>query len=460
LIGFIGGIQDFIVHGRYRSLKNSIAHYSPDIFQTGNTLIIKLFTFTFTQLHFLFEFTFPNYSFYSKNKTIQNLLQMIIVLLVIDSGNRLIVLEKITMFKKLFLVFFVLAFIHSKSWAVDTLYYSVTDGSVRGIDIETGSEIAVFPSTAFNGAIVGAAREIAVDPVNRLLWYSATDDAIYSFHLDTLVEGPSIPSGRISGAAVGGDRHLYIDYSRHHLLVTTTSGDIQRFDLETQADLDPIPATFFTDGNVGTFRHLASDIRNGNIWYAATDGSFREFNPDSMTLTGREISFGQQFGADPGAYRHFFIDPNQDRLLYAVTDGSLASVPLDTLTRGEIVLGPEVFIGANPGAGRIITFDTIGVSGGSNGKASFTSNFLTLPFVSLGNGTNVSATLKFDTAEKFFSVEFYKITTQSALNTSTFKGDTGKLTIPAVDFQGTTYSAILNLIPGTLNFVLESVQPQ
>lgn len=364
------------------------------------------------------------------------------------------------MFKKLFFIFFLLIFVNSKSWAADTVYYSVTDGSVKGVDLETGAEVAVIPSTTFKGAIVGAAREIAVDPVNRLLWYSATDDAIYSFHLDTLVEGPSIPSGRISGAAVGGDRHLYIDYSRRHLLVTTTSGDIQRFDLETQADINPIPATFFTDGNVGTFRHLASDVRTGNIWYAATNGSFREFNPDSLTLTGREISFGQQFGADPGAYRHFFIDPNRDRLLYAVTDGSLASVPLSTLTRGEIVLGPEVFTGANPGAGRIITLDTISNAGGNDGHASFASNFLILPFVSLGNDTIVSATLKFDAEGNTFNVEFFEITTQSALNTSLFEAGTGKLTIPAIDFQGSTYSATLNHIPDTLSFALESVQPQ
>ncbi len=364
------------------------------------------------------------------------------------------------MLKKILYVFCILLIVSSKSWALDVLYYSITDGTVRGADILTGNEVASVPASAFKGAIVGAAREMAVDPTNRLLWYTATDDAIHSVHLDTLNEGPSIASDRISGASVGAERHLYIDYSRRHLLVTTTSGDIQRFDLETQADLSPIPATFFTDGNVGTLRHLASDIRTGNIWYAATDGSFREFNPDSLTPTGREISFGAQFGANPGAFRHFVIDPNRDLFLYAVTDGSLATVPLSTLTRGEILLGPEIFAGANPGAGRIISFDTIGSPGGNLGHASFASNFLILPFVSLGTNDILSATLRFDADQNIFIVDHFEATSQTAMNETSFDAASGKLTIPAVDFQGVTYRATLNQIPDTLNFALESAEVQ
>ncbi len=364
------------------------------------------------------------------------------------------------MLKKVLCVFCILFVMNGKSWAVDVLYYSTTDGTVRGADILTGNEVASIPASAFKGAIVGAARELAVDPINRLLWYTATDNAIYSVHLDTLVEGPSIASSRISGAAVGGDRHLFIDYSRRHLLVTTTSGDIQRFDLETQADLDPIPATFFTDGNVGIFRHLASDVRTGNIWYAATDGSFREFNPDSLTLTGREISFGEQFGANPGAFRHFVIDPNRDLFLYAVTDGSLATVPLSTLTRGEILHQATFFAGAVNGAGRIISFDIIGTSGGNSGNASFASNYLTLPFVSLGNNDVVSATLRFDAGQNIFIVEHNETTNQTGANATTFDSGAGKLTIPAVDFEGATYRATLNQIPGTLNFTLETAEIQ
>ncbi|MDP1949850.1 MAG: hypothetical protein Q8K59_01890, partial [Nitrosomonas sp.] len=343
------------------------------------------------------------------------------------------------MLKRIFWVFCIVFIVTSKSWALDVLYYSATDGTVRGIDITTGGEVASIPSTAFKGAIVGAAREITVDPVDRLLWYSATDNAIYSINLDTLSEGPSISSGKITGAIVGAARHLYIDYSRRHLLVTTTSGDIQRFDLATQADLSAIPATFFTDGNVGILRHLASDIRTGNIWYAATNGSFREFNPDSLTPTGREISFGEQVGANPGASRHFVIDPNRDLLLYSVTDGSLSSIPLSTLARGATILGSNIFVGANPGAGRIISYDIIGLAGGNSGRATFASNNLTLPFVSLGNNDFVSATLKFDVDLNIFRLEHHELTNQTAANAAIFDSNTGTLTIPAVDFQGITY---------------------
>ncbi len=362
------------------------------------------------------------------------------------------------MIKNIFGALCILFLVTSKSWALDVLYYSVTDGSVKGANILTGDEVSSIPSTAFKGGIVGAAREIAVDPVKRLLWYTATNNAIYSFYLDTLAEGPSIASGRISGAAVGADRHLFIDYSRRHLLVTTTSGNIQRFDLETQADLNPIPATFFTDGNVGTYRHLASDIRTGNIWYAATDGSFREFNPDSLTHTGRKISFGQQFGANPGAYRHFVIDPNRDLFYYAVTDGSISSIPLSTLTRGANILLANKFTGANPGAGRIISYDILGTPGGNLGHAAFTSNYLTLPFISLGNNNYVSATLKFDAGRNLFTVEYSEQTVQSPTNITTFDSTTGQATIPAVDYQGSTYRAVLKQVPGTLTFTLEGAE--
>lgn len=360
------------------------------------------------------------------------------------------------MIKKLFWVFCTLCILIGKSWALDVLYYSTTDGNVRGVDVATGDEVALIPSTVFKGAVVGAAREIAIDPVDRLLWYSATDNAIYSFHLDTLAEGPSIASSKIPGAAVGSGRHLFIDYSRRHLLVPTTSGDIKRFDLDTQAEISVIPATFFTDGNVGTSRHLASDIRTGNIWYAATDGSFREFNPDSMTHTGRQIAFSEQFGADPGAFRHFVVDPNRDLLLYAVTDGSIATIPLTTLTRGTIGLGSNVFTGADTGAGRIISYDITGIAGGNSGNATFASNYLILPFVTLGSNA-LSATLRFDPDQNIFLVEHYESIIRATVSSVTFDPATGLLTIPAVDYQGNIYHVTLKQIPGTLNFTLETV---
>lgn len=363
------------------------------------------------------------------------------------------------MIKKSFLTIFLFFILSNKVLAGDILYYSATDGTVRGVNIATGIEATSISSANFKGAIVGASREIAIDPVTRLLWYTATDNSIYSFHTTTLAEGPSIPSNRITGAIVGGARHLYIDYSRRHLLVTTTSGAIQRFRLDTLADIEAIPASFFTDGNVGILRHLASDVRTGNIWYAATDGSFREFNPDSLTHTGRRISFGEQYGANPGGARHFVIDPSRDLLLYAVTDGSIATIPLTSLTKGSIILKQDSFIGANPGAGRIISTDIDGTSGGNAGYASFASNYLILPFVSVVTDM-LSATLRFDADKNMFVVDHYEPTSQTAINITTFDLATGLLTIPYVNFQGTTYRAILIQIPGTLNFSLKSAEIQ
>ena len=102
---------------------------------------------------------------------------------------------------------------------------------------------------------------------------------------------------------------------------------------------------------------LTIGIRDGNIWYAATDGSFREMDPDTVTHTGREISFGEQVGADPGAFRHFVIDPDRDLLLYSVTDGSIASIDLTTLQGASLTISSGSFSGADPGAARIITYD-------------------------------------------------------------------------------------------------------
>ena len=343
----------------------------------------------------------------------------------------------------------------------NVLYYSNTDGSVIGLDIGSGATVNTLPSNLFQGAVVGAARETAFDPVARLLWYTATDNAVYSVNVDTQASGPSISSANLAGAAVGAERHIFIDYSRRYLMLTTTSGAIQRFTLDTQSAVDSIPSTFFTDGNVGTLRHLASDIRNGNIWYAATDGSFREFNPDSLTHTGRQISFGQQVGANPGAYRHFVIDPNADMMYYAVTDGSLSSINLSTLTRGSTILGSNVFAGANPGAGRIITYDVTGTPGGRGGNASFVSNYATLPFVMLGPSNYVTATLLYDPATGIVTVTNAEATTQTVdpAIATTYEAGTGVATIPKLDYLGTTYRVTLTQIPGTLSFTVGTISP-
>ncbi len=233
------------------------------------------------------------------------------------------------------------------------MYYPRADGVVAGINVDTGVEVETVPSASFVGANVGSAREIAFDPVTRMIWYSATDGLIYSVHVDTSAAGPSITT--IPGANVGASRHVFIDYVRRELITPITDGSIQMYNLSDQQASGFITSTFFTDGNVGVFRHFASDERTGTIWYAATDGSFREMDPDSQTHTGRTIPFSVQIGANPGASRHMVVDPLRDLLLYAVTDGSVSSIDLTSLLGDSFAIPSSVFDNAGPEAGRIIT---------------------------------------------------------------------------------------------------------
>lgn len=236
------------------------------------------------------------------------------------------------------------------------LYFPKADGSVGGVDLGTTNQVNSLSAAAFvQGANPGAGRTIAFDPVTRLMWYSATDGFIYSVHVDTLSAGPSITS--IPGANPGANRHVFLDYKRRNLWTSQLDGSVAIYSLATQASVGSIPIGFFTDGNVGGFRHFASDERSGMVWYAATDGSFREMDPDTVTHTGRLISFGEQTGANPGAFRHFVVDPLRDLLLYCVTDGSIAAVNLTTLTAAPFTISSAPFIGSSAGAGRTITLD-------------------------------------------------------------------------------------------------------
>lgn len=242
------------------------------------------------------------------------------------------------------------------AFAQGILFYPRADGSVAGVDVGTATIVKTITAAAFaQGANPGAARNVAFDPVTRLMWYSATDGSIYSVHIDTLVAGPSV-SG-IPGANPGAERHLFIDYKRRNIWTSQTDGSVALFSLATQQAAGTIPPNFFVDGNVGGFRHFASDPRSGSIWYAATDGSFVEMNPDTVMRTGRTISFGEQIGANPGAFRHFVVDPLRDLLLYSVTDGRVGSIHLSMLTRGTFEISSGVFAGGTVGAGRTLTYD-------------------------------------------------------------------------------------------------------
>jgi len=255
------------------------------------------------------------------------------------------------------LVFLLLALfvLPRQSQAQGILYYARTDGTVPAINVATGTEVKVIASSEFIGANPGAAREIAFDPVTRLMWYSSTDNQIYSVNVDTLADGPGITN--IPGAIVGAERHLFIDYAHRKLIVPITDGSVMFYNLSDQQAAGSIPANFFTDGNVGTYRHFASDGRTGMLWFATTAGTFLEMNPVTVALTGRSISFGQQTGANPGAYRHFYVDTVRDLLVYMVTDDSMASINLTTLQAGTYTLPGNYFTGAVIGAGRVITID-------------------------------------------------------------------------------------------------------
>lgn len=264
------------------------------------------------------------------------------------------------------------ALLAPSAFAQGILFYPRADGSAAGVDVGTATIVKTISAAAFaQGANPGAARNVAFDPVTRLMWYSATDGQIYSVNIDTLTAGPSVTG--IPGANPGGERHLFIDYKRRNIWTSQTDGSIALFSLATQQSAGTVPPNFFVDGNVGGFRHFASDQRSGLIWYAATDGSFVEMDPDTVTRTGRTISFAQQIGANPGAFRHFVVDPLRDLLLYSVTDGRAASVNLSTLTKGTFEISSAVFTGGNVGAGRTLTYDiqpialapTFNVSGGT-----------------------------------------------------------------------------------------------
>ena len=236
------------------------------------------------------------------------------------------------------------------------LYWPRADGSVWGVDVGTTNVVKQISSAAFiQGANPGAGRNIAFDPVTRLMWYSSTDGLIYSVHVDSAIAGPSITS--IPGANPGAGRHLFIDYKRRNLWTSQPDNSVLIYNLATQVAVGSIPGGFFIDGAVGGFRHFASDQRSGLVWYAATDGSFIEMNPDTTNRTGRVISFAQQTGANPGAFRHLVVDPLRDLLIYSVSDGSAASVNLTTLTAANLVLSSAVFVGGTAGAGRTMTYD-------------------------------------------------------------------------------------------------------
>jgi hypothetical protein len=276
------------------------------------------------------------------------------------------------------------------------LLYPRNDGSVAGIDVATSNLVTTIPHTAFVGANAGARRNLALDPIARLLWYAASDGRLYSVNLATLAPGPSLTN--IAGTNPGPARLLFHDYARGSIWVPLDDGSVAIYQPPAQAPIAAIPANVFSNDGVGALRHFASDERDGTMWYAGTNGAFFQFDPATTNFTGRAIRFvaGAQLGDKPGAERFFVIDPLRNLLLYNVTNngannGYIESVNLTTLTKGNYTNAAATFSDGYFGATRPLTYDIHGLAlrttlGGGNGPLSIAWHPL---------GTNIAYTLEF-----------------------------------------------------------------
>lgn len=278
------------------------------------------------------------------------------------------------------------------------LLYPRNDGSVAGVDVATSNIVTVIPAGAFLGANAGAQRNLAIDPIARLLWYAASDGNLYSFHLETLAAGPSLTN--LPGANPSAERRLYCDLARGRIWVPIDDGSVAIFQPPAQTPVATIPASVFSNDGVGALRSFASDERDGTMWYAGTNSAFFQFDPATTNFTGRTIPFtaGAQTGTKPGANRDFVIDPLRNLLLYNITNsgannGSIASVNLTTRLAGQFNLDTTVFSNGFAGATRPLAYDIHGLAltttlGGATGPLSLRWHPL---------GTNVQYTLEFRT---------------------------------------------------------------
>ncbi len=135
----------------------------------------------------------------------------------------------------------------------NTMYYSVTDGTVQIIDLDTMTSLGTFSQTNFLGANPGGFRHTTIDSVNRLVYYASTDNAFYSFNLDTLVPGPSVPSNLVAGGAAGAYRHLIYNPNSGLIYYSVSDGSVHSIDPATQIAGPTLAIGNFTD-NVGAGR--------------------------------------------------------------------------------------------------------------------------------------------------------------------------------------------------------------
>ncbi|MHC4109145.1 MAG: SCO family protein, partial [Planctomycetota bacterium] len=242
-------------------------------------------------------------------------------------------------------------------------YLAFDDGAVAEVDSVTGevrrmllrpwSEAPSPDPTARDGAL--GAREVAFDPVTRLLWYADTHEFIRSIHVDSGEPGPELT--QFSDAALPGcgvanaARHVSIDLARRRLIVPVLTGAVLFYDLETAKLVDAIgPAFFGSDLVLGGFRHFSADPATDSIWYATSRGDLVEMSTASRQRTGRIIRIEEQEDGARNAYREMVIEPTRRVLIYQTRTGRLASFDLLTLERidfaGKGVLGSLENVGS------------------------------------------------------------------------------------------------------------------
>ncbi len=188
---------------------------------------------------------------------------------------------------------------------------------------------------AINAGEELSSREVAFDPVRRLLWYSDTHTAIRSLNIDSGEPGPFLlgfADLSAPGCGVTSDaRHVAVDLKHRQLIVPTLTGNVLFYDLDDMTMNGGLGVAFFGDVVFGGFRHFASDPVTGVAWYANARGDFVEADLISGTRTGRVIPRVRQDHGAPNAFRPMTIDPARRLLVYRTAEGGFAAFDLETL---------------------------------------------------------------------------------------------------------------------------------
>ncbi|MGE3857049.1 MAG: hypothetical protein AB7G21_08860 [Dehalococcoidia bacterium] len=190
------------------------------------------------------------------------------------------------------------------------------------------------PDVLFPGARLSS-REVAFDPVRRLLWYSDSHSAIRSVFVDTGEAGPYLlgfADLSAPGCGLTSDaRHMAIDLKHRRLVVPTLTGNVLFYSLDDVTMVGGLGVAFFGDVVYGGFRHFAVDPATGLAWYATATGDLVEADLVRGTRTGRIVPLARQDGGAPNAYRVMAIDAARRQLVYRTKDGRLAGFDLRTL---------------------------------------------------------------------------------------------------------------------------------